>query len=255
MDNYLSAKSRDTGWKALFLVGGISALIAVIFFRRNIGAELTAFNGFGVFSVPDEMPVRALEWFTLLQENPLVGLAFLNVFDIVNYALVGLIFLALYGALKNTSKSAMLIATTFGLIGIAVYFASNQAFEMLSLSVQYTAAVDETQQTIFLAAGEALLTANNPGTFYPGTGESLSLMLVLLAGLIISLVMWRSDDFGKAAAVFGILANGIGLMYFPALALALAIYWLPPTISAPFRMIWYVLIAIKLFKLGQQEST
>ena len=253
MENNLRIKPTDTGWNALYIVGGISALIAVIFFRRNIGAELSAFKGFGIFRVPDEIPVRAVDWFTLLQENPVVGLAFLNMFDIINYALVGLILLALYTALRNTCKSAMLIATTCGLIGVAVFFASNQALEMLFLSDRYTAAVDETQRILFLAAGESLLIANNPGTFYPGTGEALGLLLVLLAGLIISLVMWRSHNFGKVTAVFGILANGFGLLYFPAMVLALAIYWLPPTVSAPFRMIWYVLIAVKLFQLAKTK--
>jgi hypothetical protein len=78
-----------------------------------------------------------------------------------------------------------------------------------------------------------------------------SLFLVLLAGLIISIVMLRSGIFGKATAYVGILANGFGLGYFVALAFAPAILALPPVISAPFRVIWYVLIARRLFQLGR----
>ena len=62
--------------------------------------------------------------------------------------------------------------------------------------------------------------------------------------------MLRSDVFGKATAYTGILANVFALGYFVALAFAPAIVWVPPTISAPFRLIWYVLIAIGLFRLA-----
>jgi hypothetical protein len=57
------------------------------------------------------MPVRTTEWFNLLQSNPLVGLALPNVFDLIEYALVGLIFLATYAALRQANHSAMAMAT------------------------------------------------------------------------------------------------------------------------------------------------
>jgi hypothetical protein len=245
-----SNQDTDPAWRILYKVGGVAALIAVLLFRRNFGAELFAFKGFGLFSVPTTMPSNAIDWFTLLQEDRFVGLVFLGVIDLVNYALVGLIFLALYGALRETNKSAIVIATAFGFVGIAVFFASNQAFSMLSLSDQYAAATDA-QRAMFLAAGEALLAINNPGAMYQGTGIYLSLLLVLLAGLIISVVMLQSTQFNNATAYMGILANVFALGYFIALPFSLAIYWLPPTISAPFRIVWYILIALKLFQLGR----
>lgn len=148
----------------------------------------------------------------------------------------------------------MLIATAFGLVGMAVYFASNQAFSMLNLSRQYAGATTEARRAMFLAAGEALLAHENPGAPYQGTGTFLSLLLVLLAGLIISVVMLRSQAFSKWAAYLGIMANGIAVGQFIALAFAPAILWLPPTISAPFRMAWYILIAIGLVRLARRES-
>ena len=54
----------------------------------------------------------------------------LNVFDLVEYALLGLIFLAVCAALWQTDRSAMLVATVCGLAGMMVYFASNQAFRV-----------------------------------------------------------------------------------------------------------------------------
>jgi hypothetical protein len=72
--------------------------------------------------------------------------------------------------------------------------------------------------------------------------------------LIISIVMLRSNVFSTATAILGILANGIALCYFIALAFAPALAWLPPPISAPFRLIWYILIAAQLLKLGRMEK-
>jgi hypothetical protein len=95
-----------------------------------------------------------------------------------------------------------------------------------------------------------LLAINNPGVLYQGTGIYVSLFFVLLAGLIISIVMLRSGMFSRTTAYMGILANGFGLSYFVALSFVPTIYAWPTILSAPFRVVWYVLIARKLLQLG-----
>ena len=245
----------ESNWKPLFRIGGIAALLAVFVFRRNLGAELSLLAIFGIIDgVPTTLQITAIDWFRLFHDNLLVGLTFLNFFDLIEYALLGLVFLALYGALKQTNPSVMVIAIVSGLIGITVYFASNQALAMLALSQRYAAATTDVQRSAYIAAGEALLAVNNPGSIYQGTGMYLSLFLVLLAGLVISVVMLQSDVFSKATAVVGILANGIGLCYFITLIFLPAIYWLPHPISAPFRVTWYFLIALRLFKLAKEKK-
>ena len=104
-------------------------------------------------------------------------------------------------------------------------------------------------QSLALAAGEALLARFNPAGPYHGAAYYISLLLVLIAGLIFSMVMLRSDTFNNWTAIMGLLANGIYLFYFPVFAFVPAIVWLPPSLAAPFRMLWYILIAVKLFKL------
>jgi hypothetical protein len=253
-DRAVGTTIPDPGWATLYRIGGAAALIAVIVFRRNFGTELVTFRGFGILDVPEVFPSTALGWFTLLQESRLVGLALLDVVDLINYALLGLIFLALYGALRRASQSTTVIAAACGFVGIAVYFVSNQAFSLLPLSDQYTAATTEMQRTALLAAGEALLSMHNPGAVYPGTGIYLSLLLVTVAALVFSLVMLRSSVFGKATALVGIVASVSQLGYFVALPLAPAILALPFVISAPFRVTWYVLIALKLLRLSARRN-
>jgi hypothetical protein len=224
-------------------MGALAALFAVVVFRRHFGTELTLLMDLGTIS--REPPSSAFDWFTLLQANQFLGLLLLDLFDIVNYLLVGLLFLALYGALRRANKVAMIVATACSLVGVAVYLASNQAFAMRALSDQYAAASTDAMRATFLAAGEALLAIHNPG------GVHLSLLLVALAGLLASTVMLHRGVFGKATAAVGLVANGLVLAYFVALPLAPAIAFLFPAASAPFRLIWYLLIARGLCQLGR----
>jgi hypothetical protein len=250
IDRVIASKTADSGWKTLYRVGAVAALVAVTVFRRNFSVELMQFKGFGIIrGVPATWPSSAVEWYTLLEDNAFVGLILLNVVDVINYCLIGLMFLALYGALRRASKSAMAIATTCGLVGIGVYLASNQALALLSLSKQYAAAMTDVQRSTLLAAGEALLAIS-----HQGTGVHTSFFLVVTAGLTISFVMLRSGIFGKATAIVGILANGIRLCGFVALVFTPSIYALAIPISAPFRVTWYVLIALRLFRLARRTS-
>jgi hypothetical protein len=106
-DQGVASEFADPGWKTLYRVGAVAALVAVIVFRRNFSVELVQFKGFGIIrGLPTTWPSSALDWFVLLQDNGFVGLVLLNVVDLVNYALVGLIFLALYGALRRVNQSA-----------------------------------------------------------------------------------------------------------------------------------------------------
>jgi hypothetical protein len=237
---------QQNEWKTLNRTGAIAALLAIFVFRRNLSAEFVAFNGFGLFEVPETLPVSASDWFTFLQSNRFVGLVLLNVFDLVEYALLGLIFLAVCVAVWQTNRSISLLAIACGLAGVIVYFASNQAFPLLSLSNQYAAAATEGEQAALLSAGDALIAINNHGAV------SLALFLVLLAGLMFSVIMLRSDRFNKATAITGILANGIGLTYFVVLPVAPLLIAVPFVLSAPFRMIWYFLIAWKLIKVERE---
>ena len=59
-------QAGNSTWKTLYRLGGIAALLAVFVFRRNLGAELMALRGLGLFSVP-AMPVSVSGWFALLQ--------------------------------------------------------------------------------------------------------------------------------------------------------------------------------------------
>ena len=251
MNQVANAETSDSDWKSLYRVGGVAALIAGILFRRNIAAEIGLFSN-------HPSPVTVGGWFSLLQNNRLLGLTYLNIFDIVNYALVSLMFLALYAVLRRVNKSYMVIATTLGLVGIGVYFASNTAFSMLSLSDQYAVSTTDEQRTMLLSAGEALLAINRFTSFgaHPGSGGYMSLLLIAVAGMIISIVMLRSDVFNRTTAHVGILASAFDLAYcivfvfMPAVDTELlAVIFIPA--AGLFLMIWHIMVGWKLYLLGK----
>jgi len=242
-------KVASSNRRILYLVGAIAAFIAVIVFRRNLAIELTTFGGFGIFAVPTAAPLRAQDWFALLVQDAPVGLLLLNLSDLLNYVLIGLLFSAVCAALWQANRGMALTALLLAWAGALLYALSNQAFSILSLSRSFAAALTDTQRETLLAAGEALLAIDNPGRVISGTGALLSLFLFTLAGLLFSICMLRSAVFSRATGWLGLLASLFQLLYFPALTFAPALIAVPPVLSAPLREIWYVLIALRLLKL------
>jgi hypothetical protein len=235
--------TQNQDWKLLYKIGAIAALVAALLFRRNIGAEVSLFTGV------EAIPQSTAEWYTLLQSSPFIGLAFLAVFDLFDYVLVGVLFLALGVAFWRMHKSLTVLALAGGLVGIAVNLASNISLSMLSLSQQYAVAVSEAQKATLLTAGQALLATNDPLATFPGTGAYMSVLLIALAGLLFSLVMLRSN---RVTAIVGLLASGCDLAYCLTVAFApsLRAVWLAS--GGLFWMIWHLLTARILFKCAKE---
>jgi hypothetical protein len=226
------AETAESAWKPLYRIGGAAALTVVLLYVIQI-----------IVFVVSPPPSAVVGYFTLFHKNALLGLLDLDLLSIADYALFVPMFLALYVALRRASPSFMAIATALGLVGIATYFASNTAFEMLSLSSQYAVATTDAQRSLFVASGQAML------AIYQGTAFDVSYVLLAIAPLIISVVMLRSTPFGKVTAALGIVANVLAVGFFvPAIGVFLSL------VSVVGLLIWYVLIARGLFMLTSGVS-
>ena len=233
----------NPAWKPLYKVGGVAALLAAILFRRNIGAEVSLFTGAAA------IPHSAADWYALLQSNPFVGLSFLAVFDLVDYALVGLIFLALAAALWSSHRSIAAIALASGMVGIAVSLASNISLTLFSLSQQYAAATSTAQRATLLAAGQAVLATGDPLAIYPTAGAYSSLLLITLAGLLFSVILLRSH---RATGIVGLLASGCDLIYCLTIFLAPSLRASLLAAGGLFWMIWHLLVGLRLLRLSKE---
>ena len=148
-----AAEATDHGWDTFRVIGGIAALVAAIVFRRWLSAEFGMFRSFGLFhSALTVQPSTPLDWFALLHSDPLVGLLLLNVFDLVNYALVGVMYFGICSVLRRSHRGYISFAIAVTIVGTGIYFTSNQAFPLLSLSNQYSAATSDAQRLLILAA-------------------------------------------------------------------------------------------------------
>ena len=229
-------------WTPLHRTGGIAALLAAIIFRRNIGAEVSLITGAAA------IPHSAADWYALLESNPFVGLSFLAVFDLADYALVGLIFLAPAAALWETHKSMAAIALAGGMVGVAVSLASNISLTMFSLSQQHAAATSAAQQAALLAAGQAVLATGDPLAIYPSAGAYVSLLLIAVAGLLFSVILLRSH---RAAGIVGLLASGCDLVYCLTVFLAPSLRAFLLAAGGLFWMIWHLLVGLWLLRLSK----
>ncbi len=230
----LNDTTVDSRWKSLYKIGGVAAILIVVFSLIEVAIE--ASGGTGLTSTPSSV----LEWFTLLQTNPLLGLANLGIFETIFFPLGVLMFMGLYFPLRRTSESLMAIGTALYFIGTTIYFASNNALAMLNLSNQYAIATSEVQKSMFLAAGQAVMATEQ------GTGMIMTFILGSLAGIIVSIVMLKSKTFSKPVAIVGIVANMFGLF---GSSLGLAVW----TINGLLMMVWTLMVGRRLLQISRSQ--
>jgi hypothetical protein len=149
-------------------------------------------------------------FFTLFRENALLGLISLDLLYLINNAVLILFYLGLYAVLSRNNPSLMLIALVVGLVGIASYYSSSIAFEMLNLSKQYHTAESAELRNQCMASGRTLLAV------YKGTAFDVYYVLNAISLLIMSMVILKSKLFSRATGYWG-LASGI-LMVIPSTA-------------------------------------
>lgn len=192
-----SASAADSGWKALYRIGAVAAVLVVLVGLIEMG--ITFLPG-GAQIAPDSMTVG--DWFAVYQTTPFMGLRNLGLLNIFIVSLGLPFFAAMVGALRPAYRPMAALAAIVFCIGAAAFFATNVAFPMLTLSDQYARAADDAQRTQLLAAGQTLLTigaSHSPGSF-------LGFFLSEIAGLLMAWVMLRDGSFGRVAAYAGLLA-------------------------------------------------
>lgn len=187
-------------------------------------------------------PASVDGFFRLFRENKFLGLLSMDLLYIVNNTLLILFYLGIFSVLKRQSFSAALIALVLGVVGVAAYYSSNTAFEMLSLAKLHAAA-DEAQRTVFLAAGQSMLEV------YQGTAFDTYYILNGIALIVIAVLCLQSRVFSKTTAVIGLLA-GI-LMSIPSTAGKVGLIF--SLLSLIPWAVFSILVAIRLLRIYARE--
>ena len=237
----------------VYRFGAWSALIAALIFRRNMDAEYYLLHGFGLFGGEiSSAPDSAAGWIDLMQTQPLLGLTLLNALDLINIALIGIIFISIVVVLWNERPYLMGMAALMTICAVIYFFFTNQAFAFYRLS-QEIIHLDSSQQALYYDQAETLLKLHfsnhyAPGSIYP------SYLLITLAGLFLGIQMLNSNTFTILCAWMGILANAIALTYWGFHFLLPEFEFIAPAISAIFLLVWYILIGLQLLKLVKSSS-
>ena len=223
-------------WNKLYRIGALAPILTLVFYISEFAL------------IPwDEFPTSPAEWFILFQRSKFLGLFYLNALDIFSITLLGLMFLALFMALRKTEQVLMLVATFFGLLGAGVFVVPRVAMlSLLTLSDHYAVAATEVERTRLLAAGETLGALGTP------TPQTVGFFFMAIGVLILSFVMLRNPQFNKITAWLGILASLC--TFFDDLSLVLA-----PTLSTSLMilngLLWipcWIMISRDLFRLARR---
>ena len=221
--------TEKTSWQWLYKAGAITAFISLLIIPISIVA-------FILWPPPNSV----LGHFEQLQANSLIGLIGMDLLYLITNLIIIPTWLAMYIALRRSNESLTAVALALGFIGIIALIISRPLVEMHTLSAQYALATNEIDQTISLAAGEAMM------ALYRGTAFNIHYLLGTLGLLIFAFVMLPSDRFSRRTAYVGIIANLLALgFYLPIIGIAVSIF------SVIFYWIWYFLIARQLWPLGK----
>lgn len=238
----------EVNWKSFYKAGAVSALLAVLVALADI---ILTFLPAGA-----EQPgtLTAVDWFHLFQTNWFFGLRNLGLLpNILTLILLLPVFLALYAAHRREHQPYAALAVLLSIVGTGIYLSNNAAFPMLALSTKYAAATTEVQRQLLVAAGEAILAHGED--FTPGAFTGF--LFTEIAMIAISLVMLRSEVFGKGTAYTGLL-GGVCMTVFTIWSTFIPLWFEAAMLLAMFAgllyIAWYILIARRLFQLGNESK-
>ncbi|WP_224248132.1 hypothetical protein [Hyalangium gracile] len=219
----------NTSWRPLYRAGAVAAIAVLALVPFQIAIYV-------LWPPPDTVE----GWFALFRAHSFIALVDMDLLLMVDNVLLGLMFLALYVALREVSPTWMTVAVSAELVAITTYLGSNTAFELLALSKQYAAAATEQERLMALAAGQAMIAT------WQGSAFNVSYVLGAIVILITATVMLRSQVFGKATALTGLVFGALSVVPASAgkLGIVLSLLSLVP------MWLWLLLIARRLFQLA-----
>jgi hypothetical protein len=222
----------DSSWSILYKIGGISAILYVLlavvipFFMFINHTELVGMvNGFQLMNYIQQ---NGSIWWLSLQTLVLCG----SFFAIITFA-------ALFIVLKRLEKSLAAIGSLLAIVMHILFIAYYPILLGITTLFDGFQTATQTQQASLASAAEALLAMNN--AFNPVYETVFAISI-----LILSIVMLKGI-FNKKIAYIGI-ATGISefilISLFPVIGVNYFWWWM-------FFNVWFVLIGVKLYRLGK----
>lgn len=231
----LTQEISDKYSRYLYKIGGISVLFTLIMLVLSVLAY--AIWPYAAGSTPLK------DIFILTQDNIFAAFTALDLgYWLINIVYV-FIYLTLYFSLRKENEVYSFIALVFGLIGVVSLISTRPVFEIFVLGDLYFSANTEAEKMQYLAAGEALIAQFHGSAWY------ISMFLTTASQLISSILMIKSNNYGKAIAYIGIVTCSIGLAF-----------WIPKIgiiflfLSMLISMVWLLLLFINFNRLSIKRT-
>jgi hypothetical protein len=229
----------NSNWKGFYKLAGVATLVMVLFFLFDVI----------IWSLLGPYPNSAEEWFTLFEKNRTVGFLLLSFPTLFGMILYYLTFLGLYNILKKVNAAYAALAVLFAFVGLSILLVTNMAYPLIHLSNQYAVTSIEAKRVLLLAAGESKIATTS-------IGMNLGGFLVEGVAVIFSILMLRSNVFGKKLAYLGILGHGLDFI-----RIILTLTFLPEVIGTILLMIgglpqliWLILVGLRFIKLAHDKG-
>jgi hypothetical protein len=222
--------------KVLYTLGGVIAITILVIMVVSVMGFIAWPNAAGT--------TPTVEIFNLVQSNIWATFIALDLGLSITNLISVLLYLALYMALKRVNEIFALISLILGLVAAAALIAGRPLFEIFTLSDLYMAADTETEQALYLTAGETLLVQ------FHGAAWHTYMFLGAVASLINAILMLRSQSFSRALAYIGIVTFSINLLF-----------WIPVVgfmllfVAMLFSVPWYILLARDFFRLANEPQS
>ena len=231
---------QETCWKKWIRLGALAAFLQLVCII--LMGVLPALIGGKPETVTEYFIVMQANGFigVLRDESPVMIIMFLYIFT----------FYGIYAATKkeNAAFSAFAMILTF--IAVVCYFSSHTGFSMLYLSDQYADAVTEAEKNQILAAGRAVIAQNG----WNSTGGYMAGLLLQGSGIMISVMMLKSDYFSKLTGISGLLANGLDLLQHIVHPFHIAMPLAVLMAAGSIYLIWFPALGWDLLKIGRKSN-
>jgi hypothetical protein len=235
-----STETAASEWQSLCKIGGAAALIQLACLLMTIIVASTV----GI------EPKTAADYFTVLQNDRLVGFLRLDFPTLILISLFPLTTFGVYAALRRGHQAYAALATALIFVGTILALVNHSAFSMIHLSNLHALATTDAQKAQLLIAGEAVIASD----MWHSTAGFLAGIFMQGGFVIISLVMLRGQEFSKGTAYTGLLSNGLDLIHVFVALLAPSIATILLSIGGLFYLVWFPLLGRDLLKLGRNVS-
>ena len=231
----VEAIEPDGKW--LYQIGGISAIVFAVAYVVMIG----------LYALAGGKSSGAEGWLTLIASHQSTWWQILALSVFTDFILVA-VALALYQALRETNRDAMLLSAAFIGLFIILDLAltwTNYA-SLITLSGDYAAATSDAQRAIVITAAT-----------YPASVVDSNLLFVyntftLSLGILIAGLVMLKGAFGKVAAYLGLATGALGILsvatsFFASTLSDVSIY-----LASVLTLLWAVFIGYQLYQRSRR---